>query len=57
MNKRNFVNKNILITGISGFVGTHLAKKLELLGANVFGISKSKTGKKILAGRYSRIMI
>lgn len=50
MKKKYFANKNVLITGISGFVGAHLAKKMESLGANVFGISKSKSGKNILQG-------
>lgn len=36
-----FKNKRILITGIKGFVGTHLEKRLSILGANVYGISRS----------------
>lgn len=35
-------NKNILITGISGFVGSNLAKNLMLNGANVVGITQKK---------------
>lgn len=31
-------NKNVLITGISGFVGSYLARHLLSLGANVFGL-------------------
>ena len=43
MNKKNFwFNKNIMITGISGFVGSNLAKNLIELKANVTGISKSQ---------------
>lgn len=48
MEKKYFVNKNILITGISGFVGTHLAQKLTSLGALVYGVSRSAEGKHIL---------
>ena len=33
-------NKNILITGVNGFVGSNLAKFFILQEANVFGISK-----------------
>jgi GDPmannose 4,6-dehydratase len=35
-------NKNILITGISGFVGSNLAKNLALNGANIVGITQKK---------------
>ncbi len=35
-------NKNILITGIAGFVGSNLAKNLVTNGANVIGLTKSK---------------
>src|SRR3989344_5458880 len=50
MKKDYFTNKNILITGISGFVGSNLAKKLESIGANVYGISRSIRDKNILNG-------
>ena len=40
----NFKNKNILITGASGGIGSELVKKFVLLGANVFG-SGTKTEK------------
>jgi GDPmannose 4,6-dehydratase len=33
-------NKNVFITGISGFVGSYMAKHLLNEGANVFGIDK-----------------
>ncbi len=33
--KKNFKNKNILITGGTGFVGSHLVEELIQLGANV----------------------
>lgn len=41
MQKNNFKNKRVLITGISGFVGKALEKHLNKLGAKVFGISRS----------------
>lgn len=41
-------DKKVLITGITGFVGSHLAKNLEVLGASVYGISKSHEDEKIL---------
>lgn len=34
-------NKPVLITGIQGFVGSHLAKALEKRGAVVWGVSRS----------------
>lgn len=44
-----FQGKRILVTGINGFVGINLAKKLNTLGADVYGISRSpKNKKKIL---------
>lgn len=49
MKKKKFwVNKNILITGITGFVGSNLAKNLTALGANVTGISKSQKIESLL---------
>ncbi len=35
-------NKNIFITGISGFVGSHMAKHLLNEGANVFGLVRRR---------------
>ena len=34
-------NKNILITGISGFIGSNLTKSLVSLGANVIGVVRT----------------
>lgn len=49
MKDNNFKNKRILITGINGFIGKALEKRLISLGAIVFGISKSSgDGDKIL---------
>ena len=43
MNKDFWKNKNVLITGIYGFVGSNLCKKLMELKANVFGIYKNNS--------------
>lgn len=37
IDKNFYRDKNILIAGASGFIGTHLTKKLSELGANVIG--------------------
>ena len=42
MNKTFWKNKKILITGIDGFVGSNLAKRLIQNGANVSGIIQKK---------------
>ena len=34
-------NKNVLITGICGFIGSNLTKSLVSLGANVIGITRT----------------
>ncbi|MFK7825061.1 MAG: NAD-dependent epimerase/dehydratase family protein [Oligoflexales bacterium] len=45
----NFWNgRNVLITGISGFIGSNLAKKLTSAGANVVGIERSKAKTSLL---------
>jgi len=47
--KKNFwYKKKILITGIDGFVGSNIAKRLVNLGANVFGIIQKKNKKSLL---------
>jgi len=38
----NWEDKNVLITGISGFAGSYLAKYLVEQGANVFGLAKRR---------------
>lgn len=35
-------NKNVFITGVSGFVGSHMAKHLLSEGANVFGLVRRR---------------
>jgi len=37
IDKNFYRDKNILIAGASGFIGTHLTKKLSELGANIIG--------------------
>lgn len=43
-------NKRVLVTGSTGFVGSHLLKRLELEGVKVFQLSRVKTGSGILKG-------
>ena len=43
----NFKDKNILITGISGFVGSRMARVLVDRGANVFGLLRRRADGKI----------
>jgi GDPmannose 4,6-dehydratase len=38
----NFTNKNILITGVTGFVGSYLAKELINQKANVYGLIRRR---------------
>jgi len=38
----HYNDKNVLITGISGFVGSYLAKKMVDLGANVHGLVRRR---------------
>lgn len=45
---KDLKNKRILITGITGFVGSHLAKKLSELGAKVYGISRRELSGNVL---------
>ena len=40
--KSYWQNKNVFITGINGFVGGNLAKKLLGESANVFGLVRNK---------------
>ena len=43
----DFKDKNILITGISGFVGSRMAKRLVEEGANVFGLLRRRADGKV----------
>lgn len=49
INKNFFKDKNILIAGASGFIGTHLTKKLSSLGANIIGSYLNKKPNKNVA--------
>lgn len=48
MQESYFNNKNIFVTGITGFVGSQLALKMKALGANIYGIARSVSNKNIL---------
>jgi CDP-glucose 4,6-dehydratase len=48
MKKTNLKGTNILVTGARGFVGQNLVKRLEELGAHVFGISHTSGSKNII---------
>ena len=39
--KNTFKNKKVLVTGHTGFKGSWLVEWLNILGANVYGISKN----------------
>jgi len=41
-------NRNILITGITGFIGSNIAKRLIELGANVVGITRTNHKQSLL---------
>ena len=40
--KNYWKNKNVLITGVTGFVGGNLVKKLFKEGANIFGVIRNE---------------
>ncbi len=42
--------KTVFVTGISGFVGSHLAEKLLSMGAQVFGIIRRRTSLENIEG-------
>ena len=44
----NWSNKNVLVTGVTGFVGGNLVKKLVDQRANVFGIVRNNNFKSFL---------
>ena len=48
MKKKFWQNKKILITGIDGFVGSNLSKKLIKFGSNVSGIILKNNKKSLL---------
>jgi CDP-glucose 4,6-dehydratase len=49
---KNWNNKNVLITGFEGFLGSHLTKQLLALGANVVGLDiKVRRRETIFTGK------
>lgn len=57
MSGQYFRNKNVLITGIAGFVGSHLTKRLAAFGANIYGISKKEAEITINAKKILKVNI
>ena len=47
-NENYWAGKNVLITGINGFIGGNLAKLLVEKGANVFGLIRNQSEKSFL---------
>lgn len=43
---------NVLITGATGFIGRHLSRALELLGARIFGLSRSASPDIVESNRF-----
>ena len=48
MNQNFWQGKNVLITGINGFIGGNLAKNLLIKGANIFGLIRNHTSQTFL---------
>ena len=42
MKKKYWKNKNVLVTGVTGFVGGNLVKKMCDEGASVFGLIRNE---------------
>ena len=47
--KNFWTNKNVLITGVTGFIGGNLTKKIIESGANVFGLVRNNNPKCFLS--------
>jgi len=45
INKKYWTNRNVLVTGITGFIGSCLANRLVKLGANVVGLVRDEAVK------------
>lgn len=41
MERSHFNNKNVIVTGATGYIGPHLCKRLAGLGSNVYAISRN----------------
>lgn len=50
MQSNYFKDKRVLITGVSGFVGSSLANKLRSIGAKVHGLTRSEENENYLKG-------
>lgn len=48
MNNQYWYNKNVFVTGCSGFLGSHTVKALTAMGANVTGLLRDYTPKSYL---------
>lgn len=48
LEKNFWRNRRVLVTGAGGFVGSHLTKRLEALGAQVLRVSRSEDGVDIV---------
>lgn len=48
MNKKYWSNRNVFVTGCSGFLGSHTVKALTAMGANVTGLVRDHTPKSYL---------
>lgn len=56
MQENYFKNKIILVTGITGFISSNLAKKLRSLGAVVYGISRTTQNRYIFKADISDLL-
>lgn len=41
--KKTWSERRCLVTGVNGFVASHIAKKLAVLGVEVFGVTFKKS--------------
>ena len=53
----NFKNKNVLITGASGGIGSDLVKKFVSLGANVLGTGTKAEKLDVIKKKYPTIKV
>ena len=44
INLNDFEEKNIVVTGCAGFIGSHISESLVNIGANVIGIDNFYNG-------------
>lgn len=55
--KRRLRGKTIGITGIGGFIGTHLAARCEKLGARIVGLERNGAAARAAEGNKRRILL